>query len=72
MVNIVAGKKIVPEFIQFGARPDIIAKSIIELLSDPLSANRMSQNLKTVKDSLGQPGASVRAAKLILDFLRQQ
>jgi lipid-A-disaccharide synthase len=72
MVNIVAGKKIVPEFIQFGARPEIIAKSIIELLSDPLSANRMSQNLKTVKDSLGQPGASVRAAKLILDFLRQQ
>jgi lipid-A-disaccharide synthase len=72
MVNIVAGKKIVPEFIQFGARPKIIAKSIIELLKDPLSANRMSQDLKVVKDSLGAPGAAERAAKLILDFLQNK
>ena len=69
MVNIVAGEKIVPEFIQFGARPKMIAESIIELLQNPLSANRMSQDLKAVKDSLGQPGAAERAAKLILDFL---
>jgi lipid-A-disaccharide synthase len=71
MVNIVAGKEIVPEFIQFRARPEIIAKSIIELLQNPLSANRMSQDLKKVKDTLGQPGAAGRAAGLILDFLRK-
>ncbi|MDD5465979.1 MAG: lipid-A-disaccharide synthase [Candidatus Omnitrophica bacterium] len=71
MVNIVAGRKIVPEFIQFGARPKIISKSMIELLQDPLSANRMSQDLKAVKDSLGQPGAAGRAAKLILEFLQK-
>jgi len=70
MVNIVAGKEIVPEFIQFKAKPKIIAKSIIELLNSPLLANRMSQDLKTVKDSLGQPGAAGRAAKLILNFLK--
>ncbi|MDP2928036.1 MAG: lipid-A-disaccharide synthase [Candidatus Omnitrophota bacterium] len=71
MVNIVAGKIVVPEFIQFGARPKMIAKSIIELLGNPLSANRMSQDLKTVKDSLGDPGAAGRAAKLILEFLKK-
>jgi lipid-A-disaccharide synthase len=71
MVNIVAGKEIVPEFVQFGAQPKKIAKSIIELLQNPLFANRMSQNLKEVKDSLGQPGAAGRAAKLILDFLQK-
>jgi len=71
MVNIVAGRKIVPEFIQFGARPKKIAKAIIGLLQNPLSAGRMSQDLKTVKDSLGQPGAAGRAAKLILEFLRK-
>ena len=71
MVNIVAEKEIVPEFVQFGAQPKKIAKSIIELLQNPLSANRMSQNLKEVKDSLGQPGAAGRAAKLILDFLQK-
>ncbi len=70
MVNIVAGKKIVPEFIQFGAQPKLIAKSIIELLQNPLSSHRMSQELKIVKNLLGQPGAAARAAKLILDFLK--
>lgn len=72
MVNIVAGKKIVPEFIQFNAQPEMIAKSIIELLGNPLSAIRMSQDLKAVKDSLGQPGAAGRAAKLILDFIQNK
>jgi lipid-A-disaccharide synthase len=72
MVNIVAGKIVVPEFIQFGAQPKMIAKSIIELLQNPRSANRMSQELKVVKDSLGQPGAAERAAKLILSFLQKQ
>jgi lipid-A-disaccharide synthase len=71
MVNIVAGKMVVPEFIQFDAQPKLIAKSIIELLQNPLSANRMIQDLKAVKDSLGEPGAAERAAKLILNFLQK-
>jgi lipid-A-disaccharide synthase len=71
MVNIVAGRKIVPEYIQFAARPKMIASSIIELLGNPLLATRMSQELKTIKDSLGQPGAADRAAKLILNFLQK-
>jgi lipid-A-disaccharide synthase len=71
MVNIVAGKKIIPEFIQFAAKPKMIAQSIIELLQNPPAASRMRQELKIVKDSLGQPGASARAAKLILDFLKK-
>ena len=71
MVNIVAGKLVVPEFIQFDAQPKLIAKSIIELLQNPLSANRMSQDLKAVKDSLGEPGAAERAAKHILSFLQK-
>jgi len=72
IVNIAAGKKIIPEFIQFSARPKLIAESIIDLLQNPLTANQMSQNLKAVKDSLGEPGASGRAAELILDFLQKQ
>ncbi|MFH0918203.1 MAG: lipid-A-disaccharide synthase [Candidatus Omnitrophota bacterium] len=71
MVNIVAGRKIVPEFIQFGAQPKLMAKSVIKLLTDHLSANQMSQDLKAVKDSLGEPGAAARAAKLILDFIQK-
>jgi len=71
MVNIVAGKKIVPEFIQFDASPRKIADSILKFLREPHNANRLSQELKTVTDSLGTSGAANRAAKLILDFLQK-
>lgn len=71
MVNIVAGRKIIPECIQFNAKPKNIAVSIIKFLQEPGYANQASQDLLTVKNSLGQPGASTRAAKLILDFLQK-
>ncbi len=70
IVNIVAGRKIVPEFIQFNARPKMIANSIVELLQKPGCASRMISDLTAVKSSLGEPGAAGRAAKLILDFLK--
>lgn len=70
MVNIVAGKQIVPEFIQFDAHPKKIADSILKFLQDPLAAERLSQELKIVTNNLGEPRAAGRAAKLILDFLK--
>lgn len=71
MVNIVAGKKIVPEFIQFGANPKKIAESILKFLKEPAAANQLSQGLAMVTNNLGAPGAAGRAAKLILDFLQK-
>ncbi|MDD5059883.1 MAG: lipid-A-disaccharide synthase [Candidatus Omnitrophica bacterium] len=70
MVNIVAGKKIVPEFIQFKASAKNISSSIIDLLLGPKQANLMKQNLQTLKANLGSSGASGRAARLILEFLK--
>ncbi|MFA6357742.1 MAG: lipid-A-disaccharide synthase [Candidatus Omnitrophota bacterium] len=72
MVNIVAEKEIVPEFIQFKAQPKIIAKAIIRLLQSPEQTNRMRQDLKAVKVSLGAGGAAQRAAKQILCFLQNK
>ncbi len=69
MVNIIAGKKIVPEFIQFNAQPKKIAAEIIQLLQNPNYTEKMRQDLKTAKDTLGQPGAAERAAGIILNFL---
>jgi len=69
MVNIVAGRKIVPEFIQFNANPKKIADSIIKFLLEPTHANRIISDLSAVKESLGEPNAAHRAAKLILDFI---
>lgn len=71
MVNIVAGKMIVPEFIQFDATAEKISGSILKLLQEPAYTNRLTQDLQAVKNSLGEPGAAGRAAKLILDFLQK-
>ena len=66
IVNIVAGRKIVPEFIQFGARPKRIADETVNILKDTNRINLIKSELAAVKTLLGEPGASLRAAKIIL------
>lgn len=71
MVNIVAGKEIIPEYVQFKAKPKLIADTILKFLQDPNSSISLSQELLKVKNSLGEPGAAGRAAMTILDFLQK-
>ena len=66
MVNIVAKKKIIPEFIQFGACPKNIAKQVIKILKNPSELEQMKQNLTQVKAFLGEKGAAARASQIIL------
>ena len=72
MVNIVAGRKIVPEFVQFGASPDKISGQTLQILQDPSRIEQMKNNLLQVKSLLGEKGASLRAARIILDFLEKK
>lgn len=69
MVNIVAGKKIVDEFVQFGARPKRIANRVIEILKSKQKTDSIKKKLESVKSHLGASGAASRAAKIILDSL---
>lgn len=69
IVNIVAARKIIPEFIQFGASPRKIAKLALEILGNRVKLETMRANLAEIKSSLGSPGAAVRAAKIITDLL---
>ncbi|MBC8436297.1 MAG: lipid-A-disaccharide synthase, partial [Candidatus Omnitrophica bacterium] len=70
MVNILAGKKIVPEFIQFGATPQKIAKETLRILKDPARLEQMQKELARAKASLGEPGASLRAAHCVVSLLQ--
>jgi lipid-A-disaccharide synthase len=70
MVNIVAQKQIVPEFIQFNATGEKIARETLALLNNPSRLQQMKSDLSLVKSSLGENGASRRAAQIILDFLK--
>lgn len=69
LVNIVAGEGIVPEFIQFDATPQKIATEAISLLSSPKKLAEIKTRLKTIKEKLGNPQASKRAAQIVLSLL---
>ncbi len=69
LVNVVAGRQIVPECIQFKASPPLIAKQLENIFTNELLIASMRKDLKEVKEKLGAGGASQRAAKSIIDFI---
>ena len=69
MPNVIAGRAIVPEFIQHDAKPGRIAVVARELLQNVSKRGAMQQELATVVNTLGGVGASKRAAELILTAL---
>lgn len=69
LVNILAKKKIIPEFVQFKAQPKEIAKAALKILLDPAESVRMKNDLSQIKTLLGPKGASLRAAQIVVDFL---
>jgi lipid-A-disaccharide synthase len=69
MPNILANREVVREFLQEDARPPAIAAEVGKLLDDRDSRSAFRANLQSVIASLGQPGASGRAAEAILAVL---
>ena len=66
LVNIVAGEEVVPELIQKDLTVDRLVASGAELLGSPERARSMREGLARVARELGPPGASARAAELVL------
>jgi lipid-A-disaccharide synthase len=69
--NIVAGERVVPEFIQFQAKPKAIAQEALKLLLDTAARQQMVDALRRIKTLLGQPGAAQRGAYLINSSLNR-
>lgn len=67
MVNILAGKHIVPEYIQHEADASKILPEALELMEDSPRREAMIRELRRVRELLGGPGASRRAAGEILE-----
>ncbi len=70
MVNLVAGREVVREFIQDGCTSEAVADEARTLLVDPARATRMRLDLAEVVQKLGGSGASDRAAAAILGVCR--
>lgn len=68
LVNIIAGRRIVPEFIQYKANAKTLAKSALKLLDDEKQLTEMKSDLTMVRGMLGSAGASQRVAERIIQM----
>lgn len=66
MVNLIAGKALVPELIQRDMTEETVASHALELIEDEALAGAMRQGLEEVKARLGGGGASRRAAEEVI------
>lgn len=68
MPNILANEEVYPEFIQSAATPENIAGAALELLQNESRRQKIKSQLAGVVSSLGDPGATGRAARAILSL----
>lgn len=71
LVNVIAGKFIVPEVLQFEARPKKLADTILDIISSEQKMTAIREDLIRIKEYLGDRGASKRAASIIHSFIQQ-
>ena len=69
LVNLVAGERLVTELMQADLTGERLSAEIIDLLDNDRNA-LLRERLRAVATSLGDPGASRRAAEKIVDVLR--
>ncbi len=68
LVNLIAGRRLVPELLQGAWNPRALAAVTRELRAGGLAEQRAG--LREVRRALGGPGASLRAAEIVAGYLR--
>ena len=69
LVNIIAGKTIVPELIQMAANGPRIASEALAVLFNTEKRQEMIDRLADIRARLGDPGAARRAAQIACDMI---
>ncbi len=67
LANIVAEKTVVPELYMVNAKAEKIAAAALDILSD--GGKSMRQELGIIREKLGRPGATARAAEEVLKII---
>jgi len=71
LVNILAGRRIVPELLQSDATSEKMADAVLDFLRNPMKIEEQKKALAEVRMKLGPPGAAQRAAASLLNVLSQ-
>jgi lipid-A-disaccharide synthase len=68
MPNLMAGEEVYPEFLADAATPENVAIAALRLLQDEPRQQQIKSQLTKIVASLGEPGASKRAAAAVLSL----
>jgi len=71
LVNLIAGRRLATELMQDEFTGETLSRELISLLDDSRNATMRSE-LKEVMKRIGEPGASARAARVILEFINER
>lgn len=69
MPNLLANDLVFPEFVQDAANADNLSRAAFDLLEHPERRDSLRHRLRTLAQSLGEAGASDRAARRIVQLL---
>lgn len=69
MANIILNEQVVPELIQHDVSHKMIYAKSKEILSNQEKYNSIKQSFVSIKETLGESGASKKAAKIIFDIM---
>jgi len=67
--NLIMGKEVYPEFIQEQAQADVLEHTARKWLDEPEAYAGIKRELIELRSMVGEPGAALRAAKIIIDDL---
>lgn len=70
LVNILAGEKVIEEFIQADASPQEVSQWVKDILNNDDSRQALVARLAEVSSILGEPGTHRRAAERVHDWLK--
>jgi lipid-A-disaccharide synthase len=69
LVNVIAGKKVVPELIQEQATAGNIEREAVAILKDKQRLKEIKREFRSIKAQMGLPGAAARAAAKVIEIL---
>jgi lipid-A-disaccharide synthase len=69
MANLIAGRRVVSELIQGEFTAERVASETLDLLDDPARRREVREGLWVVRERLGPPGASERAAGVVAGLI---
>jgi len=71
LVNLIAGREVVPELLQDDVTPQLLAERASSILEDDIYRKEMIVNLNKVRESIGGRGASEKTARIAMNMIQR-